>query len=29
MKGFDFGFDFAYILNDLKNTPRAGVALNW
>lgn len=29
MKSFDFSFDFAYVLNDLKNTPRAGVTLNW
>jgi hypothetical protein len=28
-KSFDFSFDFAYLLNDLKNTPRAGIALNW
>lgn len=29
LKSMNFNFDFAYILNDLKNTPRAGVSLNW
>ena len=29
LKNFDFQFDFAYMLNDLKNTPRLGVSLNW
>ncbi len=29
MKGFLFSFDFAYMLNDLKNTPRAGASLDW
>ncbi|MBC8205174.1 hypothetical protein ISS30_00190 [bacterium] len=25
----DFMFDFAYMLNDLKNTPRVGASINW
>lgn len=29
MKNFDFAFDFAFMLNDLQNTPRAGVTLDW
>ena len=29
MKAFYFRFDFAYLLNDLKNTPRAGVSIDW
>jgi hypothetical protein len=29
LKRLDFSFDFAYLVNDLKNTPRAGVTLKW
>lgn len=29
MKTFDFSFDFAFMLNDLQNTPRAGITLDW
>ena len=29
MKKFDFNFDFAFMLNDLQNTPRAGINLDW
>jgi long-subunit fatty acid transport protein len=28
-KRLQFGFDFAYMLNDLQNTPRTGMTLNW
>ena len=28
-KNFYFSFDLAYMLNDLKNTPRAGASINW
>ena len=29
LKAMNFNFDVAYILNDLKNTPRAGASMNW
>ena len=29
LKRLSFNFDLAYLMNDLKNTPRIGVSLNW
>ena len=29
LKTFNFNFDFAYMVNDLKNTPRLGVSFTW